>query len=207
MHWGGKTKEAGTIAWGRPFWTMLQSICVTLPLGGCLLAGDKPEPGLNIPPAYSAGPRNPAAAEARTPPLDWWRGFRSRELTEIIEVARAANLDVAAAVARIVQADANSRIVGSALLPVVDLNGSAARSRASQTTSGSGGGGGRSERVTYTTSLSASYEIDFWGKNRAAQRAAEELAVASRFDREVVALTTVVTVANSYFLVLESQDR
>jgi NodT family efflux transporter outer membrane factor (OMF) lipoprotein len=39
------------------------------------------------------------------------------------------------------------------------------------------------------------------------QRAAEELAVSSRFDREVVALTTVVSVANSYFLVLESQDR
>ena len=64
MHWGGKTKEAGTKAWGRPFWTMLQSVCVTLPLGGCLLAGDKPEPGLSIPAAYSAGPRNPAAAEA-----------------------------------------------------------------------------------------------------------------------------------------------
>ena len=61
--------------------------------------------------------------------------------------------------------------------------------------------------MTYSTSLSASYEIDFWGKNRAALRAAEELAVASRFDREVVALTTVVSVANSYFLVLVAQDR
>jgi NodT family efflux transporter outer membrane factor (OMF) lipoprotein len=92
------------------------------------------------------------------------------------------------------------------LLPVFDLNVDASRSRASQTT-GSGGGGGRSERVTYTGSLSATYEIDFWGKNRAAQRSAEQLAVASRFDREVVALTTVVSVANAYFLVLEAQDR
>ena len=56
-------------------------------------------------------------------------------------------------------------------------------------------------------SLSASYEIDFWGKNRAALRAAEDTAVASRFDREVVALTTVVSVVNSYFLVLAAQDR
>ena len=137
MDWGGKTKEAGTIAWGRPFWTMLQSICVSLPLGGCLLAGDKPEPGLNIPPAYSAGPRNPAAAEAAVPPLDWWRGFRSRELTEIIEEARAANLDIAAAVARIVQADANSRIVGAALLPIIDFNGNATHSQQSKTTGSS----------------------------------------------------------------------
>ena len=36
---------------------------------------------------------------------------------------------------------------------------------------------------------------------------AEETAVASRYDREVVALTTVVTAANAYFQVLASQDR
>src|SRR6476659_6013805 len=214
MHWGGKTKEAGTIAWGRPFWTMLQSICVTLPLGGCLLAGDKPEPGLNIPPAYSAGPRKPAAAEARTPPLDWWRGVRSRELTEIIEEARAANLDIAAAVARIVQADANSRIVGAALLPIIDFNGDATHSQRSKTTGSSSvvnisRSGANIQIINNNLSavLSASYEIDFWGKNRSTLRAAEQTAVASRFDREVVALTTVVAAANAYFQVLATQDR
>jgi len=177
---------------------------LTLPLGGCFLPNDPIPAAIDIPPAYRAGPRH---ADAALPSVVWWRAFGSRELSALVEEALTSNFDVAAAVARIVQADANSRIVGSALLPVVDLNGSASRSRASQTTSGSGGGGGRSERVTYSTSLSASYEIDFWGKNRAAQRAAEELAVASRFDREVVALTTVVSVANSYFLVLAAQDR
>jgi NodT family efflux transporter outer membrane factor (OMF) lipoprotein len=55
-------------------------------------------------------------------------------------------------------------------------------------------------------SLSASYEIDFWGKNRSALRGAEETAVASRYDREVVGLTTVVAAANAYFQVLASQD-
>jgi NodT family efflux transporter outer membrane factor (OMF) lipoprotein len=58
-----------------------------------------------------------------------------------------------------------------------------------------------------SASLSASYEIDFWGKNRATRRAAEETAVATRFDREVVALTTVTSVANSYFQVLAAYDR
>jgi outer membrane protein, multidrug efflux system len=214
MHWGGKTKEAGTKAWGRPFWTMLQGICVTLPLGGCLLAGDKPEPGLNIPPAYSAGPRNPVAAEAAIPSLDWWRGFRSRELTEIIEEARAANLDIAAAVARIVQADANARIVGATLLPVIDLNGNATHSQQSKTTGSSSivnisrsGAGIQIINNNLSATLSASYEIDFWGKNRSALRAAEQAAVASRFDREVVALTTVVATANAYFQVLATQDR
>ena len=136
--------------------------------------------------------------------------FASKELTDLIEEALTSNFDVAAAVARIVQADANSRVAGAALLPIVDLNGqrdALARLADHRRRRHQRVGSGRSERVTYTTSLSASYEIDFWGKNRAAQRAAEELAVASRFDREVVALTTVVSVANAYFLVLEAQDR
>ncbi|HEY4975085.1 MAG TPA: efflux transporter outer membrane subunit, partial [Steroidobacteraceae bacterium] len=47
---------------------------------------------------------------------------------------------------------------------------------------------------------------DFWGKNRALMRAAEEAAVASRYDREVVGLTTVVAAANAYFQVLAAQD-
>jgi len=170
-----------------------------------LLSNDKPEPGLDIPPAYSAGPKNPTVAEAALPTLDWWRGFRSRELTEIIEEAREANLDIAAAVARIVQADANSRVGGAALLPTVGLNGGATRSRSSQNTSSGSTGG--SERDNLSGSLTASYEIDFWGKNRAAVRALEETAVASRFDRDVVTLSTVASAANSYFQVLAAQDR
>jgi NodT family efflux transporter outer membrane factor (OMF) lipoprotein len=174
-------------------------------LGGCMLTG-APDPALDIPQAYARGARNPAAAEAALPPLDWWRGFRSRELTGIVEKAREANLDVAAAVARIVQADALSRIAGSALLPNVALDASAIRSRASQSI-GTGTSIGPSERNNLVATLSASYEIDFWGKNRAALRAAEESAVASRFARDVVSLTTVVSAANTYFLVLATQDR
>lgn len=174
---------------------MLLSLCLTLPLAGCLLT-DKPEPGLDIPQAYDRSSPNPAIAEAALPPLDWWRGFRSRELTEIIEETRAANLDIAAAIARIVQADAQARIAGSALLPVVDLNGGATRSHVAQTNSKS-----------VSATLNASYEIDFWGKNRSALRAAEQTAVASRFDREVVGLSTVVAAANAYFNVLAAQDR
>ena len=180
-----------------------------LPLGGCLLSGEKPDPGLDIPLTYDGGPKNPAVAEAAVPPLDWWRGFHSKELTEVIEEARAANLDIAAAVARIVQADAQARVTGATLLPSVGLNGSATRIRTSRSTSAGGTTGslGGSERDLLSTSLSASYEIDFWGKNRSALRAAEETAVASRYDREVVGLTTVVATANAYFQVLAAQDR
>jgi len=184
---------------------MLQGICLTLPLGGCFLNGDKPDPALDIPNAYLAGPKNPAVAQAALPTLDWWRGFRSKELTEIIDEARAANLDITAAVAQIEQADAQSRIAGAPLLPALGLTGDATRARSSQSLSG--GAGGASEHNVLSTSLTASYEIDFWGKNRAALRAAEESAVASRYNREVVSLATVVVTANTYFQVLAAQDR
>jgi NodT family efflux transporter outer membrane factor (OMF) lipoprotein len=181
---------------------MLRGLFLALPLGGCLLSVDKPEPRLDIPQVYSAGPKNPKAAEAALPSLDWWRTFHSRELTEITGEALEANLDIAAAVARIVQADANARIGGAALLPAANFRSIATHSRASQ----SFGVGGASESNDFLLGLTASYEIDFWGKNRAALFALEDTAVASRFDRDVVALSTVVVGANFYFQVLATQD-
>ncbi len=200
---------------------MLQTCSLMLPLGGCLLSGDMPEPNLVVPASYDSGPKNPAAAQAALPPLDWWTKFRSRELISLIEEARTNNLDIAAAIARIVQADAQARITGAPLLPLIAANGNASNSQSSLTTSKSnviaikqGGGSTKGGGILSNTpvnslqaTLNASYEVDFWGKNRAALRNAEELAVASRFDREVVGLTTVVAVANAYFQVLAAQDR
>jgi multidrug efflux system outer membrane protein len=186
---------------------MLQGYFLMLSLGGCLLTGDKPDPALDIPQAYEHGVKNPVLAEAAVPSLDWWRGFHSKELTELIEEARNSNLDIAAAIAQIEQADAQARVAGAPLLPNIAANGSATHSRASQSLGSSSSSGGPSERNDLRASLTASYEIDFWGKNRAALRAAEENAVASRYNREVVSLTTVVATANAYFQVLAAQDR
>jgi NodT family efflux transporter outer membrane factor (OMF) lipoprotein len=49
--------------------------------------------------------------------------------------------------------------------------------------------------------------VDVWGKNRATLYSFEESATASRYNREVVTLTTLVTVANTYFQVLAAQDQ
>src|SRR6202140_3971292 len=132
MRRGCEVVRSGTKRCARPFVTMLQGFCLMLPLGGCLLTGDKLDPALDIPQVYDGGPKNPVVAEAAVPPLDWWRGFRSKELTEVIEEARAANLDIAAAVARVVQADAQARGAGAPLLPNVVLNGKGTRLRSPQ---------------------------------------------------------------------------
>ncbi len=143
------------------------------------------------------------------PKLDWWRGFRSRELVSLIEAAQAHNFDIAIAVAQIQQADAQVRIAGAPLFPLIDFNASASVTKPSTATGGSGssGGGGGGVNRLYATSLSASYILDFWGKNQSTLVAVEENAVASRYNREVVALTTITTVAVTYFNILAAQDR
>jgi NodT family efflux transporter outer membrane factor (OMF) lipoprotein len=180
---------------------------LSMSLAGCLPNVPPPDATIDVPEAYRAASRG--KADAALPQLDWWRGFRSKELTTLIEEAQTVNLDIAAASARIKQADALARIAGSALLPMVDANGDATHSRRSTTTSGGNNnvGGGSREGNLYSLSLSASYEVDFWGKNRALLEAAHDQAVASRFDREVISLSTIASVANTYFLILATQDR
>jgi NodT family efflux transporter outer membrane factor (OMF) lipoprotein len=165
-------------------------------LAGCILTTDTLPTAavVDVPPKYREAGGKPHAA---LPAPDWWRGFRSSELTSLVERAHLDNLDIAAAVARIEQADANTRIAGATLLPLVEFDGSATRS-------GTGTTPGVS---TYRAVLNASYELDFWGKNRALLRAAEFNAIASRFDREVIVLSSVASVINTYFQILAAQDR
>ena len=165
-------------------------------LAGCILTTDTLPTGavVDVPPKYREASSKPYAA---LPAPDWWRGFRSRELTSLVERAHLDNLDIAAAVARIEQADASTRIAGAPLLPLVEFDGSVTRA-GTGTTPGTTG---------YRAVLNASYELDFWGKNRATLRAAEFNAIASRFDREVIVLSSVASVINTYFQILGAQDR
>jgi outer membrane protein, multidrug efflux system len=176
-------------------------VCLASSSGACVLTQDLPDPALDVPTQYKY------AGKADTPPtLDWWRGFRSTELTQLMEEAQTVNLDIAAAVSRIVEADAQARQAGAALLPSLSGGGSETYSRTSGSSASGLTNGGR-EVVNYSASLSASYQLDFWGQNRDALQTAEETANASRFDRDTVALTTLAAVANAYFQVLSSQDR
>jgi multidrug efflux system outer membrane protein len=186
----------------------LATFCIVASSVGCMLTQDLPDPALDLPQAYKPqGYKAERLSDPDAPPaLDWWRGFRSPELTQLMEEAQKVNLDIAAAVARLVQADEQARIAGAALLPSLNGNGSETYSRTSGSSASGLTNGGR-EVVNYSASLSASYQLDFWGQNRDALQAAEETAVANRFDRDVVALTTLTSVANAYFQVLASQDR
>ncbi len=173
-------------------------------LSGCILGTERPDLNLDMPAAYREAGRS--APDARLPALDWWRGFRSNELTTLMDAAQIYNLDVAVAIAQIVQADAQVGVAGAPLLP--SATGTSTAERIRSVSSNFGGGNGFSTTFSqYNLGLTASYLIDFWGKNRATLYAAEENATAARYNREVVTLTAIVTVANTYFQILAAQDQ
>jgi NodT family efflux transporter outer membrane factor (OMF) lipoprotein len=185
-------------------------------LSGCILGTERPDLNLDVPAAYREGGRT--APDAHVPAIDWWRDFKSSELTSLMDAAQLYDLDIAVAIAQIVQADAQVGVQGAPLFPSVTGTANAEQSRSASSgfsnnnlagtglTSVSTGGGG-STFSQYSLGLSASYMIDFWGKNRATLHAAEESATALRYNREVVTLTAIVTVANTYFQVLAAQDQ
>ena len=173
--------------------------CMALPaLSGCNLGPYYHRPDIQAPAAW-ATPSDTNAPE--WPGTDWWQGFGSSELDQLIGQAQHANDDLRAAIARVHQADAQRRIAGAPLLPALDLDASATRSRQAVPLAGYVTGN------SFYPLLSASYELDFWGKNRAALASASAAARASRYDRTTVELGVMAGVAGTYFQALELRDR
>ena len=172
----------------------------TLLLSGCDLGPDYERPGAAEPATW----REASSAQAALwPSADWWRGFASPQLDQLEAEAQQANYDLGAAVARIREADALARVAGAALLPSVGAGAGASSQRELFPING----GNRVTYPEYTLGLTASYEVDFWGKNHATLAAAKATALASRYDRQVVALTVVTGVATTYFQLLALQER
>jgi outer membrane protein, multidrug efflux system len=153
-----------------------------------------------------AGPAGDASASV-WPKADWWHGFGSAKLDELIAEAERSNDDLAGAIARVQEADAQARIAGAALLPSLDLGATATRQRAQVTGGTLVTGEGPKVFNDFNPELSASYELDFWGKNRASRDSARAAAMASRYDQQTVALTVISSVATTYFQALELRDR
>jgi multidrug efflux system outer membrane protein len=147
-----------------------------------------------------------AKTPAAWPSTDWWRGFGSAQLDDFIAQAQRANDDIGAAVARVRQADAQVQIAGAPLLPTLGVSADASRQRQKPSVNASSG----ARPVTFnqfSAQASASYQLDFWGKNRALSNAARFTATATRYDRATVELTVMTSVATTYFQAIELQDR
>jgi NodT family efflux transporter outer membrane factor (OMF) lipoprotein len=192
----------------RPRWRLRSAAVLTLALlGGCNVGDPYKRPSIDVPPAFRA---TPASAASAWPDPGWWHAFGSPTLDRLMVAAHAANFDLAAAVARVREADAQVAISGAPLLPTLSATGQA-QWQQTPITQGTSVRGVSTKRFStthlYTLELNASYEIDFWGLNRANLEAAHASLLASRFDQETVALTVEGSVATTWVTALGDNER
>lgn len=178
--------------------TFLQAVILAAPfaLGACALKlpptrdqlARQAMPNTKVPAAWTAGTstREPVAA-------DWLEGFGEPRLTALVSEALGYNTDLQAAAARIEHAAAALKIAGAALSPAVDVLGRANHKMR----------GGGSTDVTGVI-ISASWEIDVWGRIRYGQQAAREDYQSSEADYEYARQSIAALVAKSWFVAAEA---
>jgi NodT family efflux transporter outer membrane factor (OMF) lipoprotein len=139
-------------------------------------------------------------ATTRPASLRWWDALGDPNLSALIARAAEANLDIAAASARIAAARAHINVAHSQLRPSASAHGASTRERLSRNgLLGSAAGVALPE--TYTQSdmgLDASWEIDIFGANRAQKREALARHAAAVADLEAVRLSIAAEVARVY---------
>jgi len=136
-----------------------------------------------------------ADAPAVPVPERWWEEFGSEELNRLMGEAFAGNLNVARAWARLRQAEAQETTAASAGKLQLFGGAGAGISRSRREANGS------SERDTsnsFSLGLSASYELDLWGRIRASSRSAELARQASAQDVQATALGLSASLAQTW---------
>ncbi|WP_172821932.1 efflux transporter outer membrane subunit [Magnetospirillum sp. XM-1] len=181
-------------------------VALTVSSTACNVTPNYERPKQDIPASY----RNPLpepSPEMPKPLSQWWKIFGSEELDKLVEEALANNHDLKAAAARIRQADATAGSAASSLLPTISASGKRS------VDSPQGGQGADPNPPTNRTHrlssayVSASWEVDLWGKIRASEASALATAFANVHDREAVGLSMISDVVLSYIQYLEGMDR
>ena len=164
-------------------------------LSGCMLLGPNyKRPPVELPQQYPEGEVGSGLAV----PADWWRLYGDATLDKLVATGLARNADVRLAIARIEEAEAVVREANATFLPEIDANASAGRSRQS-TRTGTLPSSAAPIRNNFLLSANTSFELDFWGRLRRGRESAQAQYVASRYARDVVALTLAAGIAQTYF--------
>ena len=181
--------------------TSALSLVALLALSGCLLGPDYKRPSIDTPPTFRF-------AESDAKDLvntAWWEQFQDPALNELIATALADNKDVKIAAARVEQFLGQFVTTRSQLFPQVGAGINAQRERVPLGTTELPPGVGPVLNQ-YQGTLSASWEIDFFGKLRRQTEAARANLLASEEGRRATILTLVASVASTYVNLL-SLDR
>ena len=175
----------------------LSSGLACLVLAGCASRGPiaEPPPKVDLPAGWTIAGK---AGNQEWPDKNWWQRFGSPELTHLVAEGQSSNLELAGALARVRQAEAEARIAGVSLLPTANFYSDASRAIPLRSGSASTSAG---------NVLQVSYEVDFWGKHKASAASAEASLEANRFDRQTVALTVTSGIVSTYLQVLSLHDQ
>ena len=178
------------------------ALVVACSLSGCAMVSPQLKPDVSVAGAWN----EPAPADAAAVSPTWWTTFGSPELASLVVEALAGSPDLAIATARVEQAEAQVRVADASLFPVLTAAASTSGLRTS-TVGSTTRAGGAVVNSGGNVGLTASYELDLWGKNRAGVRAAESSAAAAGFDRDTAQVTLVSGVATGYFDILALRTR
>lgn len=201
-------RPAGARATGLPDasarWRRAAAACLAaLALAGCTVVGPDyrrpeqalPERFVDVMPSDAAVAGAPGAAL----PVDWWTLYRDPALDALVDAALARNPDVRLAIAQVEEAEAALREAYAVLVPQVDLGASSTRSRITSLGATPVPPSVPLARSDQRIALSTAFELDLWGKLRRGAEAVDAQLAASRYARDVVALSLAGTTAQSWF--------
>ncbi len=142
-----------------------------------------------------------AAATASPWPADlWWKQFNDPQLNALIDEALSDGgvINLRLAEARLQSAQAAARGLESRDLPTVDLNASTMREHFSEHYIYPPPLGGSNQTLNQAT-VDLRYELDFWGRNRAAIASARSQVRAAEADAQAARLALTTSIARAWF--------
>lgn len=174
------------------------AVCVALALGACAQLPQSADPQRMKHPEAIPSSQSLQAPESQWPADRWWMAYGDPQLDALIGEALAGSPDMAAALARLRQAEAATLVSRAATRPQLSANASVSGQRLSEnhltppeaTPSGWNDYG----RAT----LDFSWELDFWGRQRAALAAATSEREAVRAEAAQARLLLASGIASGY---------
>jgi NodT family efflux transporter outer membrane factor (OMF) lipoprotein len=178
----------------------LSVITISLIIAGCASTGHiAPQSTGTEPNSLDVGAAIRAAnTDAQWPAADWWRAYNDPQLNAWIEKAQAGSPTLAAAQARVREAQSVAGIAKSALLPQVNGNMQIQRKQWPDNVFYGPGPLAGQQSWNNTAELGLSYHLDLWGKDKNAAEEALDLAHARAADYRAAQLELQANIVRAY---------
>lgn len=173
-------------------------------LAGCNLAPPHQRPDLPTPATFPAPALPEEQVATPAPGIGYRTFFPDPQLQALIALGLDRNRDLAIATAQIAEARGFAQIQRADQLPGLDATGSIVRNRSAASDTG----GENVTRTRYAAGLVVpAFELDFWGRVRNLSAAARSQLLATAAGERAVRLALIRSIAATYYLLLETNER